>query len=150
MALNEQTTYEKYLPVLDYPHLADLLSRPYTSCLAHKERELLRLFTQAVGPKLEPEAVVPRLERDGVISQRDKEQIFTTLQNSGRTAASFVLLECVQCRLPPQKWFNCLLGALHECGRDDIVKEIDPDFFQKKEKFRGIVFNCGRLFHFNY
>lgn len=85
------------------------------------------MFYSTLGEQLEPVDLITHLEKDNAINHRDKEEILRTLQQSGKTAASLVLIECLQCRLAPTQWFKAFLNALRACGRNDIVSLVFPD-----------------------
>lgn len=122
----------------DYPHLADLLSRPRSRNIPSKERELLRLFLPALGNQLDPAELVSYLEKENAINTQDKEDIMSTLRQCGKVAASLVLLTCMQCRLAPHLWFSAFLKALMHCGREDIVLTVDPDYFKTSKSLPGL------------
>jgi hypothetical protein len=46
----------------------------------------------------------------------------------GTTAATMLLLDRIQCRLAPSKWFVEFLRILYINGYKDIVKEMEPEF----------------------
>ncbi|XP_045162911.2 uncharacterized protein LOC123527491 [Mercenaria mercenaria] len=131
--LKNKTKWRNFITCLkdsDYPHLADLLSRPRTSKLQCRERDLLRLFHSTLGEQLDPVDLITHLEKDNAINHRDKEEILSTVQQSGKTAASLVLIDCLQCRLAPTQWFRAFLNALVACDREDIVQTIHPDYLK--------------------
>ncbi|XP_060578734.1 uncharacterized protein LOC132735758 isoform X2 [Ruditapes philippinarum] len=132
--LRSKTKWRTFICCLkesDYPHLAELLSKPRTNKCQSKEKAVLRLFQPVLGEQLEPIDLISHLEKDNAINHRDKEEVLKTLHQSGKTAASLVLIDCVQCRLAPAQWYSAFLKALHACNRDDLVEIIDPEYFKK-------------------
>ena len=67
----------------------------------------------------------------------DMQVINSKYNNAGPQAAAVVLLERIQCRQQPGVWYEKLLELMMKDGLDDLVKEMEPEFYANMQQ-RGI------------
>jgi hypothetical protein len=121
---------------IDYSYIAGILTRTSDRGTHYRERNLIKLFTPTLQNQLEPGELISHLLADNIINEKDKDEILLKYRCSGSIAASIALLDCMQCRLSPDEWYSGFLSALLNCGRNDLVNMVDPDFLHKSE-YRG-------------
>lgn len=70
-----------------------------------------------------------------VMNNVDAEFIRSTLKNQGNTNATIALLQRMQCRVSPKKWYYEFLDALLSTGFEMIVGKLEPDFLTNPSAF---------------
>ena len=55
----------------------------------------------------------------------------------GQQAGAVVLLERIQCRQKPEYWYETLLEIMMNNELDDLVKEMEPDFYNSRIRSTG-------------
>ncbi|XP_060603010.1 uncharacterized protein LOC132756054 isoform X2 [Ruditapes philippinarum] len=135
---NKWSLFVTCLKESDYSYIAGILTRTSDRGTHYRERNLIKLFTPTLQHQLEPGELISHLLADNIINEKDKDEILLKYRCSGSIAASIALLDCMQCRLSPDEWYSGFLNALLNCGRNDLVNMVDPDFLHKSE-YRGEI-----------
>ena len=78
--------------------------------------------------RLDPSEVLAELNKRKVINDMDKENIEAEERNGGKICATNVLLDRVWRH--QQNWYEDFLEVLLDQKYTDIVKEIDPEFYE--------------------
>ncbi|KAL4220903.1 ATP-dependent RNA helicase ddx58 [Mactra antiquata] len=115
----------------EYPYVAELLKRPRINHYLQMERNVLNVFAPTIGQQLDPVSLMPYLEVEGVINKHDKKEILSAYNKAGTMSASFVLLECMQCRKAPSEWYKVFLKSLIKCDQSELAEIIDPECTKK-------------------
>lgn len=120
----------------EFPYLKQLVSSPENADeLSTHVKAIIRLFTPCLEKSIIAREFVSELKSRDVINDVDEEHIRSTFQNQGNTYATIVLLQKMQCRVSPQKWYYEFLKALLAKGYEKIVKEMEPDFLTNPSAF---------------
>jgi hypothetical protein len=101
-----------------------------------RERAIIRVFTPYLESTINAMDIVDELFSRKVIKYTDSEFIRAKYQTMGNTYATIVLLERMQCRLAPGKWYYEFLDVLVHKNLKHVVEEIEPDFLQCPDQFR--------------
>ena len=68
--------------------------------------------------------------------------------NVGQQAGAIALLERIQCRQKPEYWYQALLGIMMDMSLDDLVQEMEPDFYNQRIKSKGNLLIITHFFIF--
>ena len=122
----------------EYPHLVYLLetsSRPSQNY--DHEKNIIQIFYPHLAKRIDPAEFVAHLYSAKVITLDDMQVINSRHNNEGQQAGAVVLLQRIQCRQAPEVWYEKLMEVMMEMDLDDLVKEMEPDFYQDKVKSKG-------------
>lgn len=129
-------SFEDALESAEYHYLRSLLLSPdSTDELSPHVKRIISLFTPYLEKIICAKEFVSELRARDVINDLDKELILKTFENKGDTYSTIVLLERMQCRVPPQKWYYEFLCALVKNGYSKIVQEMEPEFLSSPSSF---------------
>lgn len=98
-------------------------------------KKIIQIFAPYLEQTLDCDDIITQLVADGVLEDLDTEIIATTQQNKGKTYAVIVLLDRMQHRVSPGKWYYHFLNVLVTKGHEHIVKMIEPDFLDNPSAF---------------
>ena len=101
------------------------------------ERKLVQLFWPQLSRRIDPAEFVSRLYAAQVITMEDMQVINSKHNNVGQQAGAVVLLERIQCRREPEYWYETLLEIMMNNELDDLVKEMEPDFYNSRIRSTG-------------
>ena len=122
------TAFQEALYAAEYPYLAKLVKeRKGINGIDHY-RKLIEMFAPYMQRHVNPLDVVPALYARNVINEVDRDEILTTYNRLGATAATVSLLDHIQCRLHPEHWYKQFMRVLFETGHEDLVKQLEPEF----------------------
>jgi hypothetical protein len=110
----------------EYPYIASILSGETVPDLQSEDWELLRCITTEIQDKILVEELILPLVQAGILNQRDREEIMADQRNFGDIKATLTFLD----RIPRRRsnWLRQFLDVLHDVGREDVIRVIDPDF----------------------
>ena len=122
------TAFHEALYAAEYPYLAKLVKERKAVNGMNHHRKLIELFAPYMQRHVNPLDVVPALYAARVINEVDRDEILTTYNRLGATAATVSLLDHIQCRLHPEHWYKQFMRVLFENGHEDLVKQLEPKF----------------------
>ncbi|XP_053406954.1 antiviral innate immune response receptor RIG-I-like isoform X2 [Mercenaria mercenaria] len=120
----------------DYQHLKALLlsEKDFDEFSAHA-KTVMRLFTPYLEKIVIAKEFVSELRARDVINGTDEDVILAMFANKGDIYSTMVLLERMQCRVAPQKWYYEFLDVLMKKDHQQIVQEMEPDFIANPSSF---------------
>ncbi|XP_053406425.1 uncharacterized protein LOC123546678 [Mercenaria mercenaria] len=139
LSSREPGKWKSFLDALesaDYHHLKALLlsNNNFDEFSAHV-KTVMRLFTPYLEKIVIAKEFVSELRARDVINGADEEVILAMFANKGDIYSTMVLLERMQCRVAPQKWYYDFLDVLMKKGHQQIVQEMEPDFIANPSSF---------------
>ena len=120
--------FQESLYEAEYPYLAKLIKERKTMNGINNYRKIIELFAPYMQTHINPIDVVPALYAKKVINEIDRDEILTTYNRLGATAATLSLLDHIQCRLHPKHWYEQFMRVLFETGHEDLVNQLEPEF----------------------
>ena len=117
----------------EYPYLAYLLetnNRPSQNY--DHERIVVQIFWPYLARRIDPAEFVGHLYSAKCITMADMQAINSKHNNVGQQAGAVELLMRIQCRQEPGVWYEKLLELMMKEGLDDLVKEMEPDFYANR------------------
>ncbi|KAK3594740.1 hypothetical protein CHS0354_014166 [Potamilus streckersoni] len=122
--------FSEALHSADYPYLLEILkSTPKSGKHEDYYLKLIHVFANELQKCVVPMHILPYLLSKSVISQGDVQEITTRQLNVGPQLAFLLLLDLLPRRQRPEIWYRHFLEGLLEQGHEDLVQEIDPDYF---------------------
>ncbi|XP_045192318.2 uncharacterized protein LOC123548821 [Mercenaria mercenaria] len=119
----------------DYQYLARLLRNKGSKGHNGYCQKVIQIFSSNIQQQISTPELLSRLVEQNVINQRDMELIQSEHRRKGNTAATVVLLDCIQTHLSPEEWYMKFLHALMATSQDHIVDIIEPDFTRNPDQF---------------
>ncbi|XP_071167748.1 ATP-dependent RNA helicase DHX58-like isoform X2 [Mytilus edulis] len=123
---------------LDYGWVNELIEGDFVSYDdIHAWEHLINLFEKTLSQNIRSQEILPYLREKGIISVKDSEEVTQKYKNFGESEAVFLLLTYLPKR-KPNVWYNEFMNILYENGSEHIVKEIDPEKYEKIQAHRSV------------
>lgn len=74
-----------------------------------QQKYILEVFAPYLEQEINPRELTTRLYENGILEVLDIEEIDAEQKNKGAIAATMILLDRIQTRLPPEEWFDRFL-----------------------------------------
>ncbi|XP_052100649.1 antiviral innate immune response receptor RIG-I-like isoform X3 [Mytilus californianus] len=91
---------------------------------------LINLFERTLSETIRPQEILPYLKEKSIISEKDSQEVDNMSRMYGENEAVFRLLTYLPKR-KPKDWYPEFMQILYENGSAHVVKEIDPEKFEK-------------------
>ncbi|VDI05287.1 ATP-dependent RNA helicase DDX58 [Mytilus galloprovincialis] len=92
--------------------------------------KLIQVFEKTLSENIRAREIIPFLRQQSIISHKDAEEVIQMCSNHGENEAVLHLLAYLPNR-KPNTWFPEFMEILFECDCTDVVKEVDPDMYEK-------------------
>lgn len=113
-------------------HLLDTGARPSQNY--DHEKKMIKLFWPKLVKRIDPAEFVGYLYSAKIIQLEDMQVINSKQNNAGQQAGAVMLLERIQIRQAPGVWYEMLLDLMMANSLGDLVKHMEPDFYDRKMK----------------
>ncbi|XP_045162915.2 uncharacterized protein LOC123527494 isoform X2 [Mercenaria mercenaria] len=123
------TAFTEALENAEYCYIASLITssgKDHEQC--HHQKRILQIFAPYLELQIEPCEIISQMGASGLINVEDIDEIMACQRNQGAVGATMLLLDRMQRRQAPSKWYMDFLKILYQKGYKDIVKEMEPDF----------------------
>ncbi|VDI28321.1 ATP-dependent RNA helicase DDX58, partial [Mytilus galloprovincialis] len=115
----------------DYEWVNDFIEGDFVSYEDAPTWELLiNLFEKTLSETIRPREILPHLREKSLISDKDSQEVDNMSRLYGENEAVFRLLTYLPKR-KPKDWYPEFMQILYETGSAHVVKEIDPEKFEK-------------------
>ncbi|CAC5422567.1 DDX58 [Mytilus coruscus] len=115
----------------DYEWVNDFIEGDFVSYEDAPAWELLiNLFERTLSETIRPQEILPYLREKSIISEKDSQEVDNMSRMYGENEAVFRLLTYLPKR-KPKDWYPEFMQILYETGSAHVVKEIDPEKFEK-------------------
>ncbi|XP_071167745.1 ATP-dependent RNA helicase DHX58-like [Mytilus edulis] len=123
----------------DYEWVNDFIEGDFVSYEDAPTWELLiNLFEKTLSETIRPREILPHLREKSLISDKDSQEVDNMSRIYGENEAVFRLLTYLPKR-KPKDWYPEFMQILYETGSAHVVKEIDPEKFEKLQARNCVI-----------